>query len=345
MKITVIGERCTIVDGQVFVGEAKRVYPVEFVFDDSWDGYTATAVFESAGSEPVSQLLVDGKCFVPWEVLIPNVRFRVGVFGVKDNVERPTIWTHYLPVSPGTSDAPEAQPDPTPGMYTQMLQLLNQHEQAEAIRVVNEEARKDAEDVRQDAEAERAAAEARRVANDNRREKVWAGYAASAGDAAKIAAELAQKVQESVEGIEDAADAAVKSVQNKLNQTLSQAQEQATAAEEFALAAKKSADSITSSTTAAHNAATRAGEAEVVATEMATHPPAPGSDGYWMIWNPDTDRYEKSNLKCGGTDGDGEPCEWDEIQNKPFNKLGYGLGVDETGAICLTLAQAEGASF
>lgn len=40
-------------------------------------------------------------------------------------------------------------------------------------------------------------------------------------------------------------------------------------------------------------------------TELATHPPAPGSDGYWMIWNPDRDRYEASTFPLpeggGGT--------------------------------------------
>ena len=343
MKISVIGERCAIVDGQVFVADAKKVYPVEFTFDSSWDGYTATAVFESAGSDPVSQLLVDGKCLVPWEVLTPNVRFRVGVFGVKDDIERPTIWTNYIPVAPGTGDAPEAQPDPNPGMYTQMLQLLNKHEQAEAIRVKNENDRKDAEVAREEAEAHR-------VKNEAEREKVWSGYAAAAGDAAKIAAELAQKVQESVEGIEDAADAAVKSVQNKLNQTLSQAQEQATAAEEFALAAKKSADSVAGSTTAAHNAATKAGEAEVAATEMAdqaraaeqaatemaTHPPVPGENGFWLLWNPNTDQYEESDIKCAGAGGGGVSS-WNDLTDKPF----YSEVVDITHAENLTREMYE----
>jgi hypothetical protein len=308
VKITVIGERCTIVDGQVFVGEAKRVYPVEFVFDDSWDGYTATAVFESAGSEPVSQLLVDGKCFVPWEVLIPNVRFRVGVFGVKDNVERPTIWTHYLPVAPGTSDAPEAQPDPTPGMYTQMLQLLNQHEQAEAIRVINEEARKDAEDVRQDSEAKRATAEAQRVANDNRREQVWESQVLAAGNSAKRAEAAAQRAEKAVESVDDAAVAAVKAVQIQLNQSVSQAQEQAVAAQESAEEAKRNATRVSGVVTAAYNCAAEAGEAATfaqqsqasaeqsaaAAKESANHPPIPNEEGFWMLWNPETKQYENS---------------------------------------------------
>ena len=245
MKISVIGERCTIVDGQVFVAGAKKVYPVEFIFDNSWDGYTATAVFESAGSEPVSQLLVDGKCIVPWEVLIPNVRFRVGVFGVRDNIERPTIWTHYLPVADGTEDAPEAQPDPTPGMYTQMLQLLNKHEQAEAIRVINEEARKDAEDVRQDAEAKRAAAESQRVANDTRRELVWETQVLAAGKHA------------------DEAEASAK----RAEQAVAAAQERAAATEDLVRDAEASADKVTSLIDSAYNAAARASEAEAAAAQ------------------------------------------------------------------------------
>lgn len=29
-------------------------------------------------------------------------------------------------------------------------------------------------------------------------------------------------------------------------------------------------------------------------TELATHPPVPGTDGFWKIWNPANDRYETS---------------------------------------------------
>ena len=41
-------------------------------------------------------------------------------------------------------------------------------------------------------------------------------------------------------------------------------------------------------------------------TELATHPPVPGTDGFWQIWNPANDRYETSafplpEISGGGT--------------------------------------------
>lgn len=40
-------------------------------------------------------------------------------------------------------------------------------------------------------------------------------------------------------------------------------------------------------------------------SEIAAHPPVPGGDGFWRIWNPDTDEYESSEFPLpsgGGSD-------------------------------------------
>ena len=46
-------------------------------------------------------------------------------------------------------------------------------------------------------------------------------------------------------------------------------------------------------------------QAEAAIRELNTHPPIPGSGGFWMLWNTDTDRYEPSDLPLpsGGPGG------------------------------------------
>lgn len=41
--------------------------------------------------------------------------------------------------------------------------------------------------------------------------------------------------------------------------------------------------------------------------EIASHPPIPGSDGFWKIWNPDTDEYEPSKFPLPSGSGGGFP--------------------------------------
>lgn len=47
-------------------------------------------------------------------------------------------------------------------------------------------------------------------------------------------------------------------------------------------------------------------QVERAITEINNHPPKPGDNGYWMIWNPDTHQYEESTIKIpvytGGID-------------------------------------------
>lgn len=49
-------------------------------------------------------------------------------------------------------------------------------------------------------------------------------------------------------------------------------------------------------------------QAEALIRELNAHPPIPGSEGFWMLWNPDADEYETSDLPLpegGGPGVDG----------------------------------------
>lgn len=52
-------------------------------------------------------------------------------------------------------------------------------------------------------------------------------------------------------------------------------------------------------------------------SEIANHPPIPGEDGFWQLWNPDTDQYEDSEfpLPEGGTGGYSDSVRYGEAQD------------------------------
>lgn len=110
----VIREGCRLVAGSV------EVYGVRFVFDPSWDGLEKTAVFCASGGERVEVVLVEDQCGIPWEVLQPNTRLKIGVFGVGKGQRRPTLYSESLPVYRGAEGGDPAR-DPTPTLYEQWI--------------------------------------------------------------------------------------------------------------------------------------------------------------------------------------------------------------------------------
>lgn len=46
-------------------------------------------------------------------------------------------------------------------------------------------------------------------------------------------------------------------------------------------------------------------QAEERIRELNAHPPIPGSEGFWMVWNTETDQYEKSSLPLPAGSGGG----------------------------------------
>lgn len=46
-------------------------------------------------------------------------------------------------------------------------------------------------------------------------------------------------------------------------------------------------------------------QAEAIIRELNAHPPIPGNEGFWMVWNTETDQYEKSSLPLPAGSGGG----------------------------------------
>ena len=127
MKLQVIGQMIAFTERETLVSGTVNKYRAEFVFDDSWDGYTKTAVFraDSFGHITSREVLLAGDaCQVPHECLIAGALLRVGVYGISGDITTPTIYTQEpIGVARGAEPAESTQ-DPTPGVYQQIINLI-----------------------------------------------------------------------------------------------------------------------------------------------------------------------------------------------------------------------------
>lgn len=181
MKLHASGRDLIITERERLISGTVNIYNCEFTFDSEWDGYTVTAVFSTNGSRLVNMAVVDGKCEIPVEVLRPNARIRIGVFGTDGVHSKPTTYSEWIPVEQGADASGANAKPPTPSVYEQWMGALDaKNDQWEA----NEEARVEAEAERVEAETARIAAETARAEAEQKREDLESGYVARAEAAA-----------------------------------------------------------------------------------------------------------------------------------------------------------------
>lgn len=127
MKLQVIGQMIAFAERETLVSGTVNKYRAEFEFDDSWDGYTKTAVFraDSFGHITSREVLLAGDaCQVPHECLIAGALLRVGVYGISGDITTPTIYTQEpIGIARGAEPAESTQ-DPTPGVYQQIINII-----------------------------------------------------------------------------------------------------------------------------------------------------------------------------------------------------------------------------
>ena len=127
MKLQVVGQMIAFTERETLVSGTVNKYRAEFVFDDSWDGYTKTAVFraDSFGRVTSREVLLAGDaCQVPHECLIAGALLRVGVYGISGDITTPTIYTQEpIGIARGAEPAESTQ-DPTPGVYQQIINII-----------------------------------------------------------------------------------------------------------------------------------------------------------------------------------------------------------------------------
>lgn len=124
MKITV-NDQHIIIDRTEIVGNSSKLYDVHFDFDSSWEGFNKIAVFQLGYNKPVTMALVNNECVIPWEVLPQKGGIlKIGVYGTKGDIEKPTIWCHEIQVKPGTPDDGIAGKEPTQEVFDQIMQMI-----------------------------------------------------------------------------------------------------------------------------------------------------------------------------------------------------------------------------
>ncbi len=115
-----------LVDQNITVTNAPNIYSgdvntdnVVFEFDESWEGFTKSAVFYRNPKERYLQLLKNDQCVIPHEVMGDEGKVVIGVFGVNgDKVITSEVL--YYDIGKGAVVSDE-MPEPTPDIWAQIL--------------------------------------------------------------------------------------------------------------------------------------------------------------------------------------------------------------------------------
>lgn len=92
---------------------------VSFEFDETWDGFRKTYVFR-AGSKTKDDTKTTG--VIPTELLVPNIRLEVGVYGTKGEIAIPTIWADLGVIRAGADPSGDESTDPSLPVWAQLQQ-------------------------------------------------------------------------------------------------------------------------------------------------------------------------------------------------------------------------------
>ena len=67
--------------------------------------------------------------------------------------------------------------------------------------------------------------------------------------------------------------------------------------------------------------------------DLNNHPPVPGNNGYWMLWDTDSGAYVESDLPLPEVSGGGGS--WSQISGKPFDTIDGNTLVNRSGTLCV----------
>ena len=65
--------------------------------------------------------------------------------------------------------------------------------------------------------------------------------------------------------------------------------------------------------------------------DLNNHPPIPGDNGYWLLWDTDKDEYVESDLPLPDVSGGGGS--WSQISGKPFDTIDGNTLVNRSGTL------------
>lgn len=126
IKIEVTGNIARVTDRPSRITSGTVGLPIEFTFDEQWEGLSKTAVFRGSGITKIVDSL-DSAAIVPWEVLAkPNTYLHVGVYGVNGDgtVVIPTIWTNVQAICKGVNPEGDVAAKPTLPVWQKLLNFV-----------------------------------------------------------------------------------------------------------------------------------------------------------------------------------------------------------------------------
>lgn len=119
--------RVKVTDQNFIFTESPNIYSgdvntdhIHFTFDETWDGFTKTAVFYRDLETQYYQILTDDECVIPHEVLEEDGKIFIGVFGTK-NDQVLTSEVLFYEIGKGVLTETLQPSDPTPDIWTQIL--------------------------------------------------------------------------------------------------------------------------------------------------------------------------------------------------------------------------------
>lgn len=93
MEIAVKATYAHMLKDESLVENSEKIYLVEFRFDESWNGYSKSAIFEAGGVQQPPVALTDDRCIIPAECLKQGgVMLKIGVSGVNGPEQRGPVW-------------------------------------------------------------------------------------------------------------------------------------------------------------------------------------------------------------------------------------------------------------
>lgn len=115
IKIEVTGNIARVIERPARITAGTVGLPVEFSFDNQWEGLSKTAVFKAGCTEMIVENL-GVETTVPWEATEkPDVWLSIGVYGVNadGSVAIPTIWANVCVICDGANPEGDVSTAPT----------------------------------------------------------------------------------------------------------------------------------------------------------------------------------------------------------------------------------------
>ena len=69
--------------------------------------------------------------------------------------------------------------------------------------------------------------------------------------------------------------------------------------------------------------------------DLNNHPPVPGDNGYWLLWDTDSGSHVESDMQLPEASGGGCGGSWSQISDKPFDTIDGNTLVNRSGTLCV----------